>query len=254
VSAQQTSDTPRVLVVEDNPVNRRLACALLAKQGIAADVAADGIEATEAAARTEYDLILMDIEMPRMDGYEATVAIRLATAKARRVPIVAMTARSAPGEREQCLAAGMDDVMTKPVRTADLLALVTKWAAAGRAPSAAHAGIVERLRDLGVLDDPEFLRETFDAFVADSESLLGVLREAIGRGDALVCEHAAHRLKGASLNLGAVGLAKAAAAIEEQGRARDLTNAPAGIEDLRRELAGACASLAEIARGATPSR
>lgn len=248
MNAHPSSDVPRVLVVEDNPVNRRLACALLAKQGIQADVAADGIEAVDASARTEYDLVVMDIEMPRMDGYEATVAIRLSEGRGCRVPIIAMTARSAPGIREQCLAAGMDDLMTKPVRTADLLAMVTKWAAARRTRPAGRAGIVERLRDLGVLDDPIFLREMLDAFVTDSESLLRNLREAASRGDATTCERAAHRLRGASLNLGAASLARSAERIEEQSRASDLSDAPLWIEELGRELASVCASLAEIAR------
>ncbi len=122
----------QVLLVEDNEVNRKVALAMLRKAGLRVDVAADGAEAVEAARNGSYDLILMDCQMPVMDGFEATRAIRNFDSKGSMVPILAMTANALDGDRERCLEAGMNDYLTKPIRSALLFDAIESWLPAGR--------------------------------------------------------------------------------------------------------------------------
>ena len=120
---------PRLLVAEDNAVNQKVAVAMLSKLGYQADVAANGAEAIEALSRINYEAILMDCQMPVMDGYEATTAIRDAEDGKKRVPIIAMTASVMEGDRDRCIASGMDDYVSKPVARADLEAALDRWTA-----------------------------------------------------------------------------------------------------------------------------
>ncbi|MCI0588658.1 MAG: response regulator [Planctomycetes bacterium] len=125
---------PRVLLVEDDPVNRLVATALLRRIGIEPALASNGREAVEAFARETFDLVLMDVQMPELDGREATVAIRAAEAPGQRVPIVAVTAHATKEDRERCLASGMDDYLTKPIRGEDLARAIGRWTGA-RSPA-----------------------------------------------------------------------------------------------------------------------
>jgi signal transduction histidine kinase/ActR/RegA family two-component response regulator len=127
VGADQDARTAPILVVEDNPINQQVACGWIRKLGYRADVAANGFEALEALERIPYAAILMDCQMPEMDGFEATAAIRRREGMDRRTPVIAMTANAMQGDRERCLDAGMDDYIPKPVRLEDLDAALRRW-------------------------------------------------------------------------------------------------------------------------------
>jgi CheY-like chemotaxis protein len=129
LAEQQAQLRPHLLVAEDNIVNQKVIVPLLEKQGYRVDVVSSGREALEAHARTPYALILMDCQMPEMDGYEATSAIRDREATiGGHIPIVAMTANAMPDDRDRCLAAGMDDYISKPIQPRTLVELVSQWA------------------------------------------------------------------------------------------------------------------------------
>ena len=118
---------PRVLVAEDNPVNQRVAVRMLERLGLGADVASDGHEAVQSYVRQPYAVILMDCQMPELDGFEATAQIRAREGTGRRTPIVAMTASAMRGDRERCLEAGMDDYISKPITIESLYAVLERW-------------------------------------------------------------------------------------------------------------------------------
>ncbi len=124
-----TASRPRVLLAEDNPINQLVACALLEQQGIEVTVAEDGEAAVHQLQAADFDLVLMDCQMPNLDGYDATRAIRAGEAPAARTPIVAMTANAMEGDRERCLEAGMNDYLTKPVTLDALQGVLRRWIA-----------------------------------------------------------------------------------------------------------------------------
>ena len=127
LSESQAGPEPRLLLAEDNPVNQKVACKMLEKLGYRVDVAGNGQEAVAAHARSRYPLIFMDCQMPEVDGFEATALIRKMEGRSSHTPIVAMTANAMQGDRERCLAAGMDDYVAKPIRIKDLQAVLDTW-------------------------------------------------------------------------------------------------------------------------------
>jgi len=214
----------RVLLVEDNAVNQQVATAMLEQLGARVDVAADGKEALEQVALLPYDLIFMDCEMPEMDGYAATAEIRRREDGGRRIPIVAMTAHAMEGDREQCLAAGMDDYITKPVSPAAIGAVVRRWvrtsgarntaAPAETQPAALDAARIAQLRaTLGRGDGAQF-RRLVETFLGDTGVRLGELRQCLNRKDAAMVRRLAHTLRGSCLSLGALRMTEVAGALE----------------------------------------
>jgi CheY-like chemotaxis protein len=256
----QTGDRTRLLLAEDNPVNQKVAVRMLEKLGYRVDVAKNGLEALEALARNRYDAVLMDVQMPEMDGYEATAQIRhREAARAWRgeyhnTPIIAMTANAMPGDREKALAAGLDDYLAKPVRQEDLEEVLGRWVAQGPA-EAATGGVLatedsaeheanggdrpldpEVLAGLRELGDEELLAELAGMFFDDASSRLGELREAVEAGDAAGVGRVAHTLKGSSGNMGATRMSEICAEIEESGASGDLARAPGLLEGLEEEF------------------
>jgi signal transduction histidine kinase/DNA-binding NarL/FixJ family response regulator len=224
----------RLLVAEDNPVNRRVAAGQLARLGLAADTVANGAEAVSAAASTQYDLILMDVQMPEVDGYEATRRIRAAEGEGRRTPIVALTANALAGDRERCLASGMDGYLSKPVDAAELARTLDHWLPPPRArqmPSI-DARTVADLRALGGGKD-DILREVAAIYLWDAPPRIETIAAAIAADDAHAMADAAHGLKSGSGNLGARRVRELCAALEERGRNGSTEGAAALLAQLR---------------------
>ncbi|MBI5246268.1 MAG: response regulator [Elusimicrobia bacterium] len=198
----------RVLVVEDNSANQQLALLHLTVLGYEADAVANGREALAALEDIPYGLVLMDCQMPEMDGYEATRAIRLREGARRRVPIVALTADSADGNRARCLQAGMDDYLEKPARSAEL----------ERALSAHAAPVQEEfLRELKELlgGNDDAFKKMIGEFLRNEAAAVSRLRAAAERGDIGPLREAAHFIKGASGSFGAKRLSDLCVMIEE---------------------------------------
>ncbi len=222
----------RILLAEDNAVNQKLALRLLRQMGYRADVAANGIEVLESLERgaqfAPYDAILMDVQMPEMDGLEASRQINKRYAQSERPRIIAMTANAMQGDREMCLAAGMDDYLTKPIRVEELVAALFK--------TKPHRDQGQRTTDDAILDShvfanlkatmgADFIGELIDTFLEDSPQLIAEMKRAHAANDMDSFRRAAHSLKSNSNNFGALQLAAQAQELEGMARERNLTGA-----------------------------
>ena len=244
----------RVLLAEDNAVNRRVALKTLEKLGYRADAVENGAEAVEALAARRYDVVLMDVQMPEVDGLEATRMVRdpASAVLDHAVPVVALTAHARAEDREQCLAAGMDDYLSKPIRPDELAAVLSRWTqpdaadeeALGRSVAAAGpepAGVAPPAFDPAVLldllgGDREAVAEILAEYDADAPRQLAELREAVAAGDAERVRRLAHTLKGASANVGAEALRGAALRLEQAAAAGDLAGGEALVATMDAEL------------------
>jgi signal transduction histidine kinase/DNA-binding response OmpR family regulator len=233
----------RVLVVEDVEINRLIAREALRRMGCQVEIAEDGEQAVEKVLAADYDLVLMDIQMPRMDGVEATRRIRAADGPRSRVPIVAVTAHAMASEREAYLAAGLDDYLSKPFKPAALREIVARWTGetrealmpATRSIEAPHESVdAARLKDLAQAISPEVLQGLFATWVSNTtESVERLVTLAEARdGAALATE--AHKLAGSAGNFGAVRLEFLARALEEACRADARTDGRARAASIRR--------------------
>jgi PAS domain S-box-containing protein len=242
----------RVLLAEDSAVNQRLAVALLETRGHSVATAENGEEALATLALERFDAILMDVQMPVMDGFEATARIRQAeTETGERIPIIAVTAHALKGDRERCLAAGMDDYVSKPLRPEALYRAIEGSAdvqpeglpTAESAPATAfdRKGLWELLGE-----DRALFMEVHTLFVQDSEATMVEIRSALADADVERLERAGHRLKGAVANLRAEPAARAAQHLEQVGRDGDLAGAGQAVQDLEAELDRLRTALAEF--------
>jgi two-component system, sensor histidine kinase len=252
-----------ILIAEDNEINRMLVSALLARLGHRIELVGDGRAAVAAVERRAWDLVLMDVQMPEMDGVAATRAIRTLPAPANAVPIIALTANALAEHRAEYLAAGMNDYLTKPIQPDALEAALARWAPqAGTAPAVPLASESDDvlssecpLASLSQSLTPARLGEIVAAYVSDTEQRLERLRQHVERQDFAALGQEAHNLAGTSSNVGAVHVARMAQALKQLAVAED-ARALALVETLERAAASAVAALrqryARTADGAGP--
>ncbi|MGB8658405.1 MAG: response regulator [Candidatus Zixiibacteriota bacterium] len=248
IMAEQKRRKVRILVAEDNPMNQKLAVALLKRAGYPVDAVENGKMVIDVLKKTAYDLILMDVQMPEMDGFEATRAIRKMEDPAKRTSIVAMTAHAMKGDRERCLEAGMDDYVSKPIEPQQMLDTVEKWALSSD-PQQVKPGKDKSVKNEESRELPLDIQDALNRFGGDEglfKEILGeflnylprqlrTLEEAIEKGDARLVEREAHSLKGAAGNLSAKGIADLALKLELLGRSGDLGGAEEIIGNLNTE-------------------
>jgi signal transduction histidine kinase/CheY-like chemotaxis protein/HPt (histidine-containing phosphotransfer) domain-containing protein len=238
-----------VLVVEDNPVNQKVAATMLKKRGHRVVVASNGREALEALDKERVDLVLMDVQMPEMDGFEATGLIRdREKGNGGHIPIVAMTAHAMKGDREKCLAAGMDNYVSKPIRAEDLFSIIEDLAHRSQekkkegTPTSKHVeafaeDILDLSKAMSVVDgDRELFEEVANLFLEDAAEKLAKLREGVVRGDASVVAQAVHTLKGSMGYFGAKRAFDALKRLELVGKNRTWKEAETAQLELEREF------------------
>ena len=268
----------RVLLAEDNTVNQRLAVRLLARMGYRADVVANGLEVLEALQRQNYDVIFMDVQMPEMDGLKTTRIICKDMAAKERPYIVAMTANAMQGDREECLAAGMDDYLAKPIRVKALhealeraglearrrSATLSAEKLPGKVPSAPLPGkqptngkqqvdalpaldpaTLAELRQFQEAGEPDIVQELAEAFKLETPPLLEALRVAVREQQPEVLRQVAHNLKGSSSNLGARSMAAISSEIEALGKQKTVEGAAQLVTQLDQEYQRVCQALAD---------
>jgi two-component system, sensor histidine kinase and response regulator len=239
----------KVLVVEDNVVNQQVAKRFLQRLGCAVLVAENGQRGVEEYFRDEFGLVLMDVQMPVMDGLAAARAIRSRELAGQRVPIVALTASAMTDQMERCTAAGMDAMLAKPLELARLCEILDRYGfragvtpAAAPAPAELEAPVVtlavkpvdlDQLR-LIVGDDREFMNELCETFVASSGRIVEELTRALSAGDRAVVSAMAHKLKGGSASICAHELAMLAATLEKDAKEKSLPELQQSVESLRR--------------------
>jgi len=265
-----------VLLGEDNPINQEIALLMLQSLGCSVTVAQNGREVVHTAQKTSYDLILMDCQMPEMDGFEATRLIRERECaignggSQQRIPIIALTANAVEGDRERCLAAGMDDYLTKPFTHGQLTDILIRWlsqtgaSSSQRDPGSAmtqstaesSAPIIqarqiestdlvdctawELIRMLKRPGHPDPLGTILARYIEDSRHLVDQLRHAIESNDPATLHAVAHRLKSSSATLGALTLAAHCSALEALGRDRRVEEAPDHFRQLEQNFKAVC--------------
>ncbi|HQW90991.1 MAG TPA: response regulator, partial [Nitrospira sp.] len=292
VSPGQTSDTPglhmseggaaaqrpkqrgRILLAEDSPVNREVAIGMLEQLGYEVEVAENGQEALAAAERDYFDIVLMDCQMPEMDGLTATGEIRRRETASgrRRLPIIALTAHAMQGDREHCLTAGMDDYLSKPFTQMQLQGIVRKWLSHHEPPAqaaqlnAAAPGTqsmpprttiepaadtsstapgmdlkaLEGIRALQRPNRPNVLASVLRKYLDNSRESVDALRDAIRANDPMALEAMAHRLKSSSAQLGAIAVAASCKELEVMGNRKQLVDADRIFAQLESDYRAAC--------------
>ena len=257
----------RMLLVEDNAINQEIALTMLEDSGYDPTPADNGRRALALWERYPFDVILMDCQMPEMDGFEATRRVRRMEAQQGRdrTPIIALTANAILGDRELCLDAGMDDYLAKPYTRAALLAVLARWRPASAAPKAAEtpavtaqavqqapaepaalldAAALQNLRAMRRPGRPDVLGRIIDLFYSDAPRLLGQLEVAAEASDTAALQLAAHTLKSSCANVGALGLSATCREIEQYARGNDVASALQHIRGIQQELDRVLAALA----------
>jgi CheY-like chemotaxis protein len=266
-SQSSASKTIRILVAEDSPLNQRIALKQLEKLGYYAEAVSNGLQVLETVARTPFDIILMDCQMPEMNGYEATWQIRNrekgqpgGAGPEARVQIIAMTANNKTDNRERCLAAGMDGFINKPVQLPELEAAVLR-ALANRAAAKVTDEVIDPvaiagLRQLQIPNQPEPVAELVELFLREAATQLDLMQQAVTQNDLKSLANlinAATTLKGSAANLGARTLAALCDEIEQAARNWTLPEVQPVIDRAREELKRVESALQQFA-SASPGR
>ncbi len=261
----------RILLVEDNAVNREVARYMLDDVGCEVVCAVNGREALDALQGDAFDVVLMDCQMPEMDGFAATRELRKREAgdsTNRHLPVIALTANAMDGDRERCLAAGMDDYLSKPLAQAELVSVLAKWLPGGGdertapevvarsesseraelAPAPDHNPINSRALDniRNLQGGEAILAKVIDLYLDDSPVILDELRDCVVRGQHDGMRKAAHKFKSSSANLGADRLAQLCKRLEEMGRSDSIAGASALFADIEQEYESVRTALTEI--------
>jgi CheY-like chemotaxis protein len=245
-----------ILLAEDNAINQKLAVNLLQKSGYSVDVVDNGKMAVEAMLNQPYTLVLMDVQMPEMDGFEATQEFRKKDTAGKKTPIIAMTAHAMKGDRERCLAAGMDDYLSKPLEPKEFHQTLNKWISISIPKTGTldldkipqpetvlqkpvqipdePVNMIEALPRFG--DDLEFFKTMLGEFTKNLPERIEKLEEAVEQDDIKSVTRLAHNLKGASANFSAEGVRSAAAEIEINGYNGEMTNVSALILRIKDEI------------------
>jgi CheY-like chemotaxis protein/HPt (histidine-containing phosphotransfer) domain-containing protein len=269
----------RILLAEDNPVNQEVAASMLEAIGCTVQIVANGHGALEAVRREEFDLVFMDCQMPEMDGFAATAALRAreedpsvsaSSPGGSRLPIVALTAHATAAHREECLAAGMDDYLSKPFSRGQLLKILERWAPQTRAKTptradasrqsatsaaAASTGAVldaarlDELRALEAASGKDLLSSVIQAFFESSMHLARTIHEAFEADDLTKMGRSAHTLKSSSAQLGATKLSALCKELEARGLAGQAEGVPALLAELDTELEEVLESLTAVTSG-----
>jgi CheY-like chemotaxis protein len=276
----------RLLLAEDNATNQKLALRILARLGYGADVAANGLEVLEALNRQPYDVVLMDVQMPEMDGLEATRALRRELPEMHQPHVIAMTANAMQGDREMCLAAGMDDYVSKPIRIEELVGALSKSRPLAISRQASESpGLAGELANAGpgqppvqvkakepspvplaspepVVLDPkalenlvsmlggefDYLVELIDSFLEDAPKLLDELGQFIESGNAAGIRRVAHSLKSNGADFGAARFSDLCKKLEMQGKSGEIAGAADLAAQIRAEYGNVEMALATIRR------
>ena len=286
VSITGSPDRPfigtRVLLVEDNATNQIVGGMMLRNLDCHVDIVANGLEAMQMIEKFPYEIVFMDCEMPEMDGYEATAEIRRRPDSKSRLPIVAVTAQAMQGDQAHCLAAGMDDYISKPVKQEDFARALKWWVprqnreqkneplqhrreienvnsvdmpnsssspASSSLPnpsSALSTEVLARLRALEEATEPSLVSQIFTSFLKDGAERIGVLRTSLEVSDTELLRKTAHALRGASGNVGAMHMADIAQQLEALGKSSSMNGAVALIEQIEAEFGWVKAEIAEL--------
>jgi len=257
---QASERSLRVLLAEDNPVNQTLAMRILERLGHKVEVVNNGKEALRQVQAEEFDLILMDVQMPEMDGLEATTAIRQAeTGTGKHTPIVAMTAHAMKGDREKCLSAGMDGYLSKPVRIDELKQILSEIEKTQNMLQSSEQnpfraiGRLELLLD-SVMGDRDLLAEMAELWLADSAKQEKQIRNGLDLGDIIMVQRAAHALKGSIGTFQACAAQDAASQLEMSAKNADLVGARQAFETLLTQIDLVRQDLRQLCTGASSRR
>lgn len=225
VYPQAMSLTPlagRVLVVEDQPLNREVAIGILGSLGLQVGTANDGRQALEALETQQFDAVLMDCEMPVMDGFSATTALRKREPTGTHIPVIALTADATAAGREACLAAGMDDYLAKPFRREALHATLARWLTGKtQAASVLDSATIDALRALPRSGPKDMLSHIGELYLVDSRGLIASIEESLSAGNSAELARAAHAWRSYNGNVGAHGLARLCQELEDTARRGD---------------------------------